>query len=92
MLERTVEAASDLELTPAVMTFHPSPKEFFALRSGAGIVPRLSTLTHKLDRFREAGIREVIVARFNATLASLSAENFVREVLQEQLNDSCFHG
>ena len=36
MLERTVEAAADLELTPAAMTFHPSPKEFFAMKSGAG--------------------------------------------------------
>ncbi len=86
MLDRTVEAASDLELTPAVMTFHPSPKEFFALRSGAGIVPRLSTLTDKLDRFREAGMREVIVVRFDAGVSSLSAEDFVRSVLEEQLN------
>ena len=86
MLERTVEAAADLELTPAAMTFHPSPKEFFATRAGAGVMPRLSTLTDKLDRFREAGIREVIVVRFNAALASQSSKDFVRRVLEEQLN------
>jgi riboflavin kinase/FMN adenylyltransferase len=89
MLERTVDAATDLELTPAVLTFHPSPKEFFALRSGSGagdgIIPRLSTLTDKLEQFREAGIREVIVARFNAALAAQSADDFVRSVLQQQL-------
>ena len=86
MLERTVEAAADLQLTPAAMTFHPSPKEFFAMNAGAGITPRLSTLTDKLDRFREAGIREVIVVRFNQTLASQSAEDFVGRVLEDQLN------
>ena len=86
MLERTVEAAADLHLTPAAMTFHPSPKEFFAMNAGAGITPRLSTLTDKLDRFREAGIREVIVVRFNQTLASQSAEDFVGRVLEDQLN------
>ena len=89
MLERTVEAAGDLELTPAVMTFHPSPKEFFARRSaaaGATIMTRLSTLTDKLDRFRDAGMREVIVARFDAALAAMSAEDFIASVLQRQLN------
>ena len=86
MLERTVEAAADLQLAPAAMTFHPSPKEFFTMKSGAGIIPRLSTLTDKLDRFREAGIREVIVVRFNEGLVAQSAEDFVRRVLEEQLN------
>lgn len=86
MLERTVEAAADLDLTPAALTFHPSPKEFFAMKAGAGVMPRLSTLTDKLDRFREAGILEVIVVRFNERLASQSAEDFVRQVLEEQLN------
>jgi riboflavin kinase/FMN adenylyltransferase len=85
MLERTVEAATDLELTPAVMTFHPSPKEFFATRTGAGIIPRLSTLSDKLEQFRDAGIGEVIVARFNAALAAQSADDFVRSVLEQQL-------
>ena len=86
MLERTAEAAADLGLMPAVLTFHPSPKEFFALRSGSGIVSRLSTLTDKLDRIRESGIEQVIVARFDAKLAMLSAEDFVHSVLDQQLN------
>ena len=86
MLERTAEAAADLGLMPAVLTFHPSPKEFFALRSGSSIVSRLSTLTDKLDRIRESGIEQVIVARFDAKLAMLSAEDFVHSVLDKQLN------
>ena len=86
MLERTVEAAADLDLMPAVLTFHPSPKEFVALRSSSGIVSRLSTLTDKLDRIRESGIEQVIVARFDAKLAMLSAEDFVHSVLDKQLN------
>lgn len=86
MLERTVEAGGDLGLTPAVLTFHPSPKEFFALRAGAGIVPRLSALTDKLQRIRGAGIAHVIVAHFDASLAALPADEFVRSVLQHRLN------
>ena len=85
MLERTVEAAADLGLTPAVLTFHPSPKEFFARQTGAGIVPRLSTLTDKLQRIRAAGIEQVVIAEFGARLAGLSAEEFISAVLVQRL-------
>jgi riboflavin kinase/FMN adenylyltransferase len=86
MLDRTVEAAADLGLRPAVLTFHPSPKEFFARRAGTAIIPRLSTLTDKLQRFREAGIDHVVIAEFGARLAGLSAEEFIRQVLERHLS------
>jgi riboflavin kinase / FMN adenylyltransferase len=85
MLDRTVEAAADLGLRPTVLTFHPSPKEFFARRAGAGIVARLSTLTDKLQRFREAGIEQVVIAEFGERLAGLSAEEFISSVLERRL-------
>ncbi|MEP7083785.1 MAG: bifunctional riboflavin kinase/FAD synthetase, partial [Betaproteobacteria bacterium] len=85
MLERTVEAAADLELRPAVLTFHPPPKEFFARRTGAGVLPRLSTLTDKLQRFREAGIEQVVIARFNDALAAQSAQEFIEVTLTQRL-------
>ncbi|MBK8739415.1 MAG: bifunctional riboflavin kinase/FAD synthetase [Betaproteobacteria bacterium] len=85
MLDRTVEAAADLALRPTVLTFHPSPKEYFARRAGAAIVPRLSTLTDKLQLFREAGIEHVVIAEFSARLAGLSAEEFVGAILDQRL-------
>ena len=86
MLDRTVEAAADLSLSPAVLTFHPSPKEFFARQAGAPVAPRLSTLSDKLQRFREAGIEHVVIARFNAALSKLGPEQFIAAVLETQLN------
>ena len=86
MLERTVEAAGDLELRPAVLTFHPPPKEFFARRAGGAVVPRLSTLTDKLQRFRDAGIEQAVIAEFDTRLAGVSAEEFIRAVLARQLS------
>ena len=86
MLDRTFEAAADLNLSPAVLTFHPSPNEFFAQRAGAGIIPRLSTLTDKLQHFREAGIEQVIVSRFDAQLAMQSADEFIHTILARRLN------
>jgi riboflavin kinase/FMN adenylyltransferase len=83
MLSRLVEAAEDLRLPPAVMTFEPHPREFFA---PAGAPPRLSTLRAKLDLFRAYGVAIVYVARFNARLASLTAGEFVRDVLQARVN------
>src|SRR6184192_405402 len=52
MLTRLIEAAEDLRLPPAVLTFDPHPREFF---SPATAPPRLSTLRSKLDLFRAYG-------------------------------------
>ena len=83
MLARLIEAAEDLRLPPAVMTFEPHPREFFA-REGAP--PRLSTLRAKLDLFRAYGVATTYVARFNARLASLTAGDFVTAVLEVGVN------
>src|SRR5689334_20349544 len=82
MLARLVEAAEDLRLPPAVLTFDPHPREFFAPASAP---PRLSSLRSKLDLFRAYGVAITLVARFDARLASLTAEQFVRDVLERQL-------
>jgi riboflavin kinase/FMN adenylyltransferase len=79
MLVRLIEAAEDLRLPPAVMTFEPHPREFFA---PAAAPPRLSTLRAKLDLFRAYGVAITYVARFNARLASLTAGEFVTDVLE----------
>ena len=85
MLDRTVEAAADLGLCPGVLTFHPSPKEFFARKSGATLLPRLSTVTDKLQRFHEAGIEHVVIAEFGERLAAQAAEDFIDHVLERRL-------
>ena len=83
MLDRLVEAAQDLALPPAVLTFDPPPREFFA-RSSAP--PRLSTLRTKIEQFRAHGVAFTFVARFNASLAALSPETFIDEVLVRKLD------
>ena len=83
MLTRLIEAAEDLALPPAVLTFDPPPREFFA-RSSAP--PRLSTLRAKIEQFRANGVAFTFVARFNASLAGLSPETFIDDVLVRKLN------
>jgi riboflavin kinase/FMN adenylyltransferase len=82
MIARLTEAAGDLELQSAVMTFDPHPREFFAKDAAP---PRLSSLRDKLERFAAHGVDRVYVARFDAALASQTPTEFIEHVLQERL-------
>ena len=83
ILSRLVEAAEDLRLPPAVLTFEPHPREFFAPKAAP---PRLSTLRAKLELLRAYGVAIAYVARFDARLASLTAGDFVRDVLEQGMH------
>ena len=78
MLTRLVEAAADLNLPAAVLTFEPQPREFFAREQAPA---RLSTLRDKLEQFAALGVERVCIARFNAALAGLAADRFIDQVL-----------
>ena len=82
MLTRLVEAADDLALPPAVLTFDPHPREFFARASAP---PRLLSLRAKLERLEAHGVDQVCIARFDATLAGLAPNEFVEQVLVRRL-------
>jgi riboflavin kinase/FMN adenylyltransferase len=82
MLQRLIEAAEDLGLPPAVLIFHPHPREFFA-RDAAP--PRLSSLSSKLEQFAACGVARVHVARFDGRLAALTANEFIDTVVVGQL-------
>jgi len=82
MLTRLTEAADDLGLPSAVLTFDPHPREFFA-RDAAP--PRLSSLRDKLEQFRAHGVARVWIARFDAALAALTAQEFIERMLVQRL-------
>jgi riboflavin kinase/FMN adenylyltransferase len=82
MLSRLTEAADDLRLPSAVLTFDPHPREFFAPDNAP---PRLMQRRQRLEAFRAFGIERVYIARFNAELAGLSPQAFVSDVLVRQL-------
>jgi len=83
MLSRLIEAAEDLRLPAAVLTFDPHPREFFAKDLAP---PRLSTLRQKLEVFRAFGIAKTIVARFDQRLAGMTPEMFIDDVLVRRLD------
>lgn len=75
------DRARELSLVPAVVTFEPLPRAFFA----RGPMPRLSSLREKLHGFAGAGIELLLLLRFDAVLASMGAESFVRQVLVRRM-------
>jgi riboflavin kinase/FMN adenylyltransferase len=70
--------AAALGLLPLAVTFEPIPRDFFA-RSAP--VPRLASVREKLQAMCEGGMVQVLMPRFDAALAAMPAERFVRDVL-----------
>jgi len=82
MLSRLTEAAEDLALPSAVLTFDPPPREFFAPQSAP---PRVSSLRSKLEWFASFGVTQTVIARFDKHLAALSPQAFIADVLVRRL-------
>ncbi|MCI3919473.1 bifunctional riboflavin kinase/FAD synthetase [Paenibacillus sp. TRM 82003] len=79
VIGRATAAASRLGLPSAVMTFHPHPREVL----GSPVYSTYITpLEGKLERFRELGVDTVYLVTFDLTLAALSPEAFVEEILK----------
>jgi riboflavin kinase / FMN adenylyltransferase len=82
LIDRVTARAAELDLTSCVLTFEPHPREFFAPDAAPA---RLSRLRDKLELLAAAGVRHVHVARFDARLATLSAQRFIEDVLVRAL-------
>ncbi len=83
LLQKLNDAAKTLNLRSAVMTFEPHPREFFAPETAPA---RLSSLREKLEHFAEAGVESTYVCRFNRSLAKLTPQEFMQNILRESLN------
>lgn len=70
--------AKETGLAPTVLTFEPHPREFFAPASAPA---RLTTLREKLELLAREGVEQVMVSRFNAAFAALTAEEFIERVV-----------
>lgn len=83
LLTKLVDTAKSKGVIPAVMTFEPHPREFFAPHAAPA---RLSSMREKLEYFEEAGVEKVFVCRFNQLFASISAQLFMQDILRKHLN------
>ncbi len=83
LLHKLCGVAKTKNLTPAVMTFEPHPREFFTPLNAP---ERLCNLREKLERFTAAGIQKVFICAFNQRFAAISAQDFMQIILRESLN------
>lgn len=88
LLARVREAASNMGVEAAVMTFEPHPREFFARLAGdlSKAPTRIASLRDKLQSLSNAGIDRVIVEHFNAHFAAMSPQDFIEKVLVQGLH------
>ncbi|MGA7297075.1 MAG: bifunctional riboflavin kinase/FAD synthetase [Rhodanobacteraceae bacterium] len=81
LLKRVCERSDALGCVPAAVSFEPLPRAFFARAE----LPRLASRREKVAGLLDAGMQRVLMLRFNASLAAMSAEDFVRRLLVERL-------
>jgi riboflavin kinase/FMN adenylyltransferase len=82
MLTRLLDVARARDLPSCVLSFEPHPREFFA---PAQAPARLSSLREKAEMLRSRGIDRLHVFRFNRAFSSLSADQFIEQVLVRTL-------
>lgn len=81
LLAHAHERARTLGCAAVALSFEPLPRAFFS----AEPVARLSSVRDKLRGFAAAGVDHTLLLRFNKALTSMSAEDFVRQVLVQRL-------
>ncbi len=85
LLKRLIEVSRAKNLTPAVMTFEPHPREFFTPLNAPS---RLCNLREKLEYFVEAGVQKTFVCAFNQRFSAISAQAFMDEMLRKKMQVS----
>jgi riboflavin kinase / FMN adenylyltransferase len=82
VIHSAVEMAHRLSAVPCAATFHPRPATL--LRPGTP-ADTLAGVTQRVRLLGEAGVDEVVLMRFTHAVAALTAEEFVDQILIEQL-------
>jgi riboflavin kinase/FMN adenylyltransferase len=83
LLKTTCDYASQHQLHPAVLTFHPHPAVFVAPHR----VPELiCSLEDRIRLLTEAGAQRILVLPFNEHLAQFSPQEFVSQIIVKGLH------
>lgn len=82
VLERLTGKARALSAPAVVMSFEPTPREYFM---GAAAPPRLARFREKFIGLDSLGVDRLFCVRFDAGMAALEPEAFIREYLVDGL-------
>ncbi|MGF1681091.1 bifunctional riboflavin kinase/FAD synthetase [Photobacterium minamisatsumaniensis] len=82
VLRKVIAKAQALGCPATVMSFEPQPQELFA---GDHAPARLTRFRDKYSHLKQVGLDRFLCVNFNSHFASLSAQDFIRRLLVEQL-------
>ncbi len=82
ILRRTVDAASGKNHDAVVYTFDPHPR---VVLNKAPEIPRITTLSERVEILEHLGIDVLILAEFTLEFAAQTPEEFARSLLREEL-------
>lgn len=82
IIKRLVEVSKIKNLTPSVLTFFPHPR--MVLQKDADI-KLINTIDEKKDILKQFGISNLVVKEFTKEFSRLTAEDFVKKILVENL-------
>lgn len=84
IITKVKQIAQEENIISAILTFEPHPISLFKpeLRDNF----RINSLAQKLKIFKDLAIDNVMIAPFNQEFSNLSAHDFIKKILVEQLN------
>lgn len=86
LLESVIGTARAARLPSIVMSFEPTPKEFFAADSPPA---RLMRFREKFDALAYAGVDIFFCPRFDDRMRSIAPDTFIRQLLIHAMNVRC---
>jgi riboflavin kinase/FMN adenylyltransferase len=82
LLAQLTAQAHELQLPSAVISFEPTPREYFL---GKAAPARLQRLREKFEALNAHGVERFVCLRFDEHLRSLSATEFAEQILRDAL-------
>jgi len=82
VLAQLAAQGRERRLPVTLITFEPQPREYFLPEVAP---PRLTRFREKLEVLQHCGIDRVVCLRFDAHLASLTADEFIQRIMLEGL-------
>ncbi|RLA38496.1 MAG: bifunctional riboflavin kinase/FMN adenylyltransferase, partial [Gammaproteobacteria bacterium] len=86
IVEQIKERARRYALPSVVVMFEPQPREYFSREQAPA---RLMRLREKIDALLDAGVDRVVCLQFNRAMRSLTAQQFIDDLLIAGIGIKC---
>ena len=83
IIQKLNEIASEVDGESVLLTFEPHPR--ITLNKGADSLQLITTLDEKIELLRDYGLKNLIVHPFTKEFSELSATDFVKNLLVDQI-------